>query len=161
MMQASAVIVEFAPMLAMLFLAARMRALQHDSRPQEWAHSCMFAATGAFCVTSLLGIMVPLTMGGSLKRNPWTSEIVVEVPEPTIGYMFMALRYICMVCFYGGVAGVVASIFAFQSPGGPTATLPVSPAVQCVVNLTCQFFFIYFVLTVMLTLSELTGGVVP
>jgi len=55
----------------------------------------------------------------------------------------------------------MTSIFDFQSPGGPTATLPVSPAAQCVVSLACQFLFVYFVWTVMLTVSELTGSVVP
>merc|ERR1719456_530111 len=78
-----------------------------------------------------------------------------------IGYIFIALRYLCMLCFYGGALAVIISIFVFESPGGPTATLPVSPTVQCVVNLTCQFFFVYLVLTVMLTVSEMTGGVIP
>merc|ERR1719359_521888 len=148
-------------MLAVLFLAALMRALQHDAQPQVWAHSCMFASTGAMCVTALLGIAVPLTLGGTLKTNPWTHATIVEVPKPMIGYIFIALRYLCMLCFYGGAGGVIASILAFESPGGPTATLPISPAVQCVVNLTCQFFFVYFVLTVMITFTELTGGVIP
>jgi len=163
MMHAAAATAEFAPMLAVLFLAAHMRVLQHDagSQPQELVHQCMFASTGAMCVAALLGIMVPLTLGGSLKMNPWTHEIVVEVPKPLIGYLFIAMRFFCMFCFYGGAIGVIVSIFVFQSPGGSAATLPVSPTVQCVVNLTCQFFFVYFVLTVMLTVSEMTGGVIP
>jgi len=161
MMHAASTTVEFAPMLAVLFLAASMRALQHDAKPQEWAHNCMFASTGAMCVTALLGIAVPLTLGGNLKRNPWTHEVVVEVPKPFIGYVFIALRYLCMLCFYGGTLGVIVSIVSFESPGGAGATLPVSPTVQCVINLTCQFFFVHFVLTVMLTVSEMTGGVIP
>jgi len=56
--------------------------------------------------------------------------------------------------------GVICSIFLFEAPGGPSATLPVSPAVQCVVNLTCQYFFVYFMVTAMLTVSEVTGGAV-
>merc|ERR1719230_1624126 len=63
-----------------------------------------------------------------------------------------------MIGFYGGSVGVAYSIFVFEAPGGPEATLPVSPAVQCVVNLTCQYFFCYFMITVMLTASELSGG---
>merc|ERR1719453_1904180 len=53
--------------------------------------------------------------------------------------------------------GVVYSIYTFEAPGGPSATLPVSPAVHCVVNLAFQFFFIYGMMTVMLTVSEVTG----
>jgi len=70
------------------------------------------------------------------------------------------LRCLCMLCFYGGAAGVSISVFIFESPG-PMATSPMSTAVQCVVNLTCVFFFVYFVMTVMLTLSEVTGGAIP
>merc|ERR1719162_1307886 len=73
----------------------------------------------------------------------------------------IAVRFLCMMGFYGGVVGVIYSIFTFVAPAGPDATLPISPTVQCVVNLTCQFFFVYFMMTVMLTVSEVTGGSVP
>lgn len=160
MIHAAQTMTDLAPMLAVLFLGCHMRALQHDAQPQDWAQSCMLSSTGATCVMSLLAIMVPLTLGGVLKTNPWTNEVVVEVPSPTLGYIFMTLRYLCMVCVHGGAAGVMISIFAFESPG-PMATMPVSPSLQCVVNLTAQFFFVYFVMTIMLTVSELTGGTIP
>jgi hypothetical protein len=160
MMHAASTIMEYAPMLAVLFLAARMRALQHNVQMQDWTEACMFAATGAMCVTSLLAIMVPATMGASLKKDKWTHEVRLEIPKPILGYIFIALRYCCMCCVYGGAAGVMLSMFILQSPGR-TDTLPVSPTIQCVANLTCQFFFVYFLMTAMLTMSELTGGTVP
>merc|ERR1719261_882570 len=46
LMNAACTTVEFAPMLAILFLAARMRALQHGARPLPWVQRCMFASTG-------------------------------------------------------------------------------------------------------------------
>jgi len=159
-MHAAALTVEFAPMLAVLFLAAHMRASQHGTQPQEWAQNLMFASTGAMCVTTLLSILVPLTLGGTLKTNPWTHETIVEVPKPTLGVVFIVLRYVCMLCFYGGAVGVSISIVVFKAPG-LVPTLPVSAAIQCVVNLTCQFFFVYFLMTVMLTVSEMTGGTMP
>jgi len=48
----------------------------------------------------------------------------------------------------------------FESPG-LVPTLPVSAAFQCVVNLACQFFFVYLLMTVMLTVTEMTGGTIP
>merc|ERR1719199_2186907 len=96
-----------------------------------------------------------------MKTDPVTKEKAFEVPNPTMGYVLVAVRYACMLGFYGGVVGVAYSIFTFEAPAGPEATLPVSPTVQCVVNLTCQFFFVYFMMTVMLTVSEVTGGAVP
>merc|ERR1719478_1817739 len=145
-------------MLSIVFLAARMRALQHDGQPQAWAQQCMFGATGAMCVTTLLAIIVPLVMGGSMNTNEATGEVTFDVPSPMLGYIMVALRFLCMLGFYGGVVGVIYSIFVFEAPAGPDATLPVSPTVQCVVNLTSQFFFVYFMMTVMLTVSELSGG---
>jgi len=160
-MNAAAGTVEFAPMLAILFLAARMRALQHDGQPQKWAQDCMFAATGAMCATTLLAIIVPLVLGGTQTTNEATGEVTFEVPNPSLGYAMIALRFLCMLGFYGGVVGVIYSIFTFEAPAGPAATLPVSPTVQCVVNLTCQFFFVYLVLIVCMTTSEVTGGRFP
>jgi len=160
-MNAAATTVEFAPMLSILFLAARMRALQHDGQPQKWAQDCMFAATYAMCTTTMLSILVPVVMGGSQKTDPITKETTFEVPNPTLGYILVALRFICMLGFYGGAVGVAYSIFVFEAPAGPEATLPVSPTVHCVVNLTCQFFFVYFMVTVMNTVSEGSGGAIP
>jgi len=160
-MNAAATTVEFAPMLSILFLSARMRALQHDGQPQKWAQDCMFAATYAMCATTVLSILVPIVLGGRQKTNPITKETTFEVPSPTSGYILVALRFVCMLGFYGGAVGVAYSIFTFVAPAGPEATLPVSPTVQCVVNLTCQFFFVYFMMTVMMTVSELTGGAIP
>jgi len=158
-MQAAATTVEFAPMLAILFLAARMRALQHDGQPQSWAQNCMYCSTGAMCLTTLLSIAVPLALGGSMKTNPVTKECTFELSESLLAVRnaFDALRYLCLLSFYGGAVGVAYSIFVFEAPAG-RATLPVSPTVQCVVNLTCQFFFVYFMLTVMGTVTEVTGG---
>jgi len=160
MMNAAAATVEFAPMLAILFLAARMRALQHDGQPQAWAQNCMYFSTYAMCFTTLLAIAVPVAMGGTMKTNPITKESTFEVPSPMLGYVLLAFRYICMLSFYGGAAGVIYSIFTFEAPAGPDATLPVSPTVQRVVNLTCQFFFVYFMVQLMLTISEVTGGTI-
>merc|ERR1719359_753237 len=154
LMNEAATAVEFAPMLATLFLAARMTALQHDGQPQKWAQDCMFASTYAMCLTTLLAVAVPLLMGGKSVKNEKTGEVTFEVPNETLGKVLVAVRFICMLSFYGGAVGVIYSIFTFEAPGGPAATLPVSPAVQCVVNLTCQFFFVYFMMTLMLTVSE-------
>jgi len=100
-----------------------------------------------------------VAMGGTMKTNPITKESTFEVPDPVMGYILIAMRYICMLGFYGGAFGVVVSIFAFKAADGPT--LPVSPTVQCVVNLTCQFFFVYFMVSAMLTISEISGGAIP
>jgi hypothetical protein len=159
LMQSAVTTVEFAPQLAILFLAARMRALQHDSQPESWVQNCMIFSTGAMCLTTLMSIAVPLTLGVEMKVDPHTKESTFEAPpNQIIGYMLLVVRYLSMVSFYGGTAGVAYSIYAFEGPAGPEGTLPVSPTVHCVVILTCQFFFVYMLMTIMLTVSEVTGG---
>jgi hypothetical protein len=160
LMNAAATTVEFAPMLSVLFLAARMRALQHDGQPQVWAQTCMYIATGAVCLTTLLSMAVPVALGGTMHIDPITKECTFQAPGASAitGYVLLLLRYLAMLGFYGGACGVAVSIFLFEAPGGPNATLPVSPTVQCVVNLTCQFFFVYLAQTIMLTISEISGG---
>merc|ERR1719454_2334743 len=62
----------FAPMLSILFIAARMRALQMDplhGHPQTWAQNCFYACTYALIVQVILAITIPLVMGGSVKRR--------------------------------------------------------------------------------------------
>jgi len=160
-MNSAATTVEFGPMLAILFLSLRMRALQHDGQPQGWAQNAMYASTGALVMTTILAIVVPLAMGGTMKTNEKTKEVTFEVPNPTMGKVFIGIRYACMVLFYGGAVIVCVAIITFEAPAGPEHTLPVSPTVQCVMNLTAQFFFVYLMMTVMLTVSELSGGKIP
>lgn len=156
-MNGAASTVELAPMLAVVFLAARMRALQHDGQPQEWVDTCMFAATGAMILTTILAILVPVAMGGIVEQSKVTREITFSVPNPILGYVMVLLRSICTICFYGGVAGVIYSIFAYESPAGPEATIPVSPTVHCVIHLTCQYFFVYTIFIFCLTVAEISG----
>merc|ERR1719253_1298149 len=160
-MNAAASTVEFAPMVSIVFLAARMRALQHNSQPQEWSQTCMYAATGALCLNTLLAIIVPCVWGGSMTLNERTKQPTFEVPQSrTCGYILVGMRFLCMTAFYAGVGCVIYSIYAFDAPEGKP-TQPVSPTVQCVVNLTCQFFFVYGLLICCLTVSEVSGGAIP
>jgi hypothetical protein len=161
-MHGAANTIDFAPMLSIVFLAARMRALQHDSQPQKWAQDCMYASTFAMCTTALLAILVPLVLGGEMKINAKTNEATFEAHgHKALGYSLVAMRFACMLAFYGGVIGVIWSIIVFESPAGPAATRPVSPTVQCIVNLTSQFFFVYAVLIVCHTVSEVSEGRYP
>merc|ERR1719301_358183 len=54
--------VNFAPMLCILFIGARMRALQIDPRhghPQFWAQCCFYACTTSILVQVILVIVFP------------------------------------------------------------------------------------------------------
>merc|ERR1719146_454838 len=55
----------FAPMIAVLCIGARMRALQMDpihGAPQRWAQNCFYMCTYSLMVQTLLAIATPLVM---------------------------------------------------------------------------------------------------
>jgi len=157
-MNAATETVRAAPMLAIVFLAARMRALQHDGQPQKWAQDCMYSATNSMVFMCILAIIVPLLRIGEMRIDPATGQQKFEMRSPTLGYVFTALRYLTMVGMYAGVCGVIYSIFVFEAPAGKEHTLPVSPTVQCVVNLCQQYFFIFLALNILVTVCEFTGS---
>merc|ERR1719453_998076 len=62
-----------------------------------------------------------------------------------------------MVSIYLGVSAVIWSVFAIEHPKGKQYTPPISVTMQCVINLTVQFFIVYTIIWVALTVKELTG----
>merc|ERR1719409_2609015 len=76
---------------------------------------------------------------------------------PILGSILSVGRWIIMICIYVGAACVIYSIFTIQHPQGEQYTPPISVTMQCVVNLTFQFFFIYLWIWVAITLKEFTG----
>merc|ERR1719152_278469 len=64
--------VNFAPMLCILFIGARMRALQLDpvnGNPQPWAQKCFYLCTYAVLVQLVLILTVPLILKGELAKG--------------------------------------------------------------------------------------------
>merc|ERR1719504_399481 len=62
----------FAPMLSVLFLGARMRALQMDpvgGNPQPWAQNCFYACTYCLLTQTLLAALVPLLLNGKVEKG--------------------------------------------------------------------------------------------
>merc|ERR1719183_2787039 len=145
-------------MLCILFLGARMRALQMDpinGAPQRWAQNCFYMCAYALLAQTLLAILVPLVMNGDAKYDEkGLGDVQFEVKNATIGMVLTALRYLLMICIYAGFTAVIYSIFTIEHPDGPEKTLPISPTMQCVINLTVQFFFIYLMLWIFITCED-------
>jgi len=150
----------FAPMLAVLFIGARMRALNMDpvnGNPQKWAQNCFYMCTYALLVQTILSIAVPLVLQGNVKQGKVEGDMEYEVDNKALGSILAIGRYVMMVCIYVGVACVIYSIFTIQHPQGPEYTIPISPTMQCVINLTFQFFFVYIWIWAAITIKEFTG----
>merc|ERR1719313_3301683 len=61
-----------APMLCVLFLGTRMRALHMDpvnGNPQRWAQNCFYVCTYSLICQTCVAIFVPLVLGGEVKNR--------------------------------------------------------------------------------------------
>merc|ERR1719230_2011239 len=151
----------FAPMMAVLFIGARMRALQMDpinGAPQKWAQNCFYMCTGAIQLQCCLAIAVPLVLGGSIKKgDKGEGDVEYEVNNKMVGTILTVMRYFVMFSVYLGISAVIWSIFVIEHPQGPQYTPPISVTMQCVINLTFQFFICYLLIWIATTVKEFTG----
>jgi hypothetical protein len=151
--------VSFAPMLCILFIGARMRALQIDpvsGNPQKWAQTCFYLCAYSVLVQCVVLLMIPLALDGKLNKGSTEGDVTFTVENETLYAIMNAVRYVCMLSLYGGFTAVIYSVCVIKNPNGPTPA--VSPAMQCVMNLTIQFFFVYLMLWVFVTAKQFTEG---
>merc|ERR1719473_242107 len=151
----------FAPMAAVLFIGARMRALQMDpinGAPQKWAQNCFYMITYAILMQCILAVAVPLVVGGSIKKgDKGEGDVEYEVNHKWVGTCLTVARWFVMISVYLGIAAVIWSVFVIQHPRGPQYTPPISVTMQCVINLTVQFFTVYLLIWICQTVKEFTG----
>merc|ERR1719407_284633 len=120
----------FAPMLAVLFIGARMRALNMDpinGNPQKWAQNCFFMCTYALLAQTICSVAVPLVLQGDVKVGKCEGDMEYEVENKLLGSILAIGRYVMMICIYIGVGCVIYSIFTIEHPKGPEYTIPISP----------------------------------
>merc|ERR1719321_154446 len=71
--------VAFCPMLCVLFIGARMRALSMGlDGPQAWAQYCFYACTFSVWTVTLLVILVPMLFGIRPKEGQFEGDISFE-----------------------------------------------------------------------------------
>merc|ERR1719161_1941282 len=136
----------FAPMLAVLFIGARMRALQMDpvnGAPQKWAQNCFFMCTYALALQTALCVAIPVVLGGKAKKGKVEGDMEFEVKNTGIVGIMTAVRFLITFCIYIGFSCVIYSVYTIEHPAGPQYTPPISVTMKCVINLTVQFFTVY------------------
>merc|ERR1719478_2034344 len=73
-----------------------------------------------------------------------------------LGMCLLVFLWFVMISVYIGIAAVIWSIFVIEHPRGKQYTPPISVTMQCVINLTFQFFIIYILIWVCATVKEIT-----
>merc|ERR1719263_75864 len=90
------------------------------------------------------------------KEGLSEGDVVFIMDNQTIAGVITAIRYLALLALYGGFTAVICSIFLISHPTDVSLTPPISPAMQCVMNLTLQYFSIYLVLFVCITVKQFT-----
>jgi len=143
-----------------------------NGNPQRWAQNCFYVATYALICQTCVAIFVPLVLGGEVKnRVDQKSGIEVsgdiEVGGDSVNNMWggwfakglTAVRFFIMICVYACALAVVCAVFTMEHPDGKELTPPVSPTMQCVINLSFQYFFIYILLWIFITVEDFIPSV--
>merc|ERR1719389_1596000 len=121
-LQTATLTVAFAPMLAILFLAFRMRVNQltkNKGNPPVWAQICMYFCTYAVLLMTLIVCVIPLFTGEMVAVDKKTGDIPSDTQpfkSQACAIAFTALKYLILVMLYGGVLAVVYAICTFEPP---------------------------------------------
>merc|ERR1719262_471858 len=105
--------IAFCPMLAILFVGTRMRALlitNNRGAPPGWAQDGMYMATWAVLIQFLMVLIVGIASGqkvacdedGTPKWEP-SNKILV--------YIALGLKWIPFIFLYGGVIAVIVAVY--------------------------------------------------
>jgi hypothetical protein len=150
--------VNLSPMLCILFIATRMRALQMDPRhgnPQRWAQHCMYICTFSVALQTALVILVPYCLEGKTRKGPSEGDILFDVKNQCCNTFLIIFHWIRVLCLYGGFSIVIYSVIVIEHPKGARHTPEVSPTLHCVIILTIQFFSVYLFLWLAITINQL------
>merc|ERR1719197_1681783 len=118
---------------------------------------CFYACTASVCVQTILVIIMPFCAEGECKEGFSEGDVVFIMDNQTVAGVITAIRYLALLALYGGFTAVICSVFLISHPTDVSLTPPISPAMQCVMNLTLQYFTIYLVLFVCITVKQFTN----
>merc|ERR1719428_1375099 len=129
-----------------------------NGNPQKWAQNCFFMCTYSVMIQTILVIVMPFLTECECKQGSSEGDVVFEMANPTVAMIIVAVRWVCLLALYAGFTAVIYSVFVIEHPTDVSLTPPISPAMQCVMNLTVQYFFIYLCLWICITCQQFMGS---
>jgi len=150
--------VDVAPMVVLLFIGARLRALQLDPNgaPQPWAQQMFYVATFSLLALITLGYITPVISGEINATVDKDGKVEMGREMSEAGRGLTALKFIVLLVFYCSVAAVMFSVFTIEAPAGMD-TPPVSTALSCAMVLTCMYLAYYMTRTSVLAYDQVTN----
>merc|ERR1719389_1339131 len=118
-LQTASLTVAFAPMLAILFLAFRMRVNQltkNRGNPPVWAQICMYFCTYAVLLMTLIVCVIPLFTGETISVDPKTGDIPHDhqpFENQICAVFFTLVKYFIMLGLYVGVIFIIWGLYSY------------------------------------------------
>mmetsp|Transcript_24071 Transcript_24071/g.58495 ORF Transcript_24071/g.58495 Transcript_24071/m.58495 type:complete len:741 (+) Transcript_24071:120-2342(+) len=119
----------FAPMLAILFIACRMRALQLSTRedgtvppgagPQCWAQEAMYLATWSVLAQIGLDVVMALVLPLKADKDITRSNAFDSDRSPAVYVVLSLLRTIAMFCMLGCAIAIIVAVFVMKPENLP------------------------------------------
>ncbi|CAK0795807.1 unnamed protein product, partial [Prorocentrum cordatum] len=137
--------VAFAPMLGVLFIAARMRIFQIDREEKAehfWLPACCWLCAGSVLLQTAF-IAAHYCLARAQDGSVELDEAAVPKHANATKVIEWA-RSVAMACLYIGVVGVTAAVVLMRPVGGTREDMPVS--LTCVIVLAVLYFGVYFAL---------------
>eukprot|EP00747_Dinoflagellata_sp_TGD_P000759 gnl/TRDRNA2_/TRDRNA2_101004_c0_seq1.p1 gnl/TRDRNA2_/TRDRNA2_101004_c0~~gnl/TRDRNA2_/TRDRNA2_101004_c0_seq1.p1 ORF type:complete len:551 (-),score=86.20 gnl/TRDRNA2_/TRDRNA2_101004_c0_seq1:56-1708(-) len=106
----------FVPMLCVMMIAVRLRAMQlHIRDPQLWAQVAMYIATVSVTIMVLAsaGIMA-VSPGVDLEECKEEVGEVTSVAGKVCAIILLTLRYAAAACMYGAMAALITALFVMK-----------------------------------------------
>merc|ERR1719377_27120 len=105
--------INFCPMLAILFVGTRMRALlitKNRGAPQGWVQDGMYMATWAVLIQFLMVLIVGIASGG---RVPCDEDGSPEwkPSNPILVWIALGLKWVTFIFLYGGTIAVIVGVY--------------------------------------------------
>merc|ERR1719174_2166164 len=113
LMLAAQATVAFCPMLAILFVGTRMRALMitnNKGAPQGWVQDGMYMATWAVLIQFLMVLVVGIASGGRVACDE-DGTPKWEPSNPYLVWIALALKWLTFIFLYGGVIAVIVGVY--------------------------------------------------
>merc|ERR1719191_2439301 len=98
--------------------------------------------------------VIPLCITCECEQGSCEGDVTFKMESQCMNALLTTIRYLALLSLYGGFTAIIVSVFLIEHPTDVSLTPPVSPAMKCVMNLTVQYFFIYLMLFVCITLKQ-------
>jgi len=140
--------VDVAPMLCLLFLASRLRALQLDPKlghPPSWAQTFFYISSFSVVGLVLLCVMAAyLLQKEGINSVGQDSQTTLSARPSGKLRIVETLRSVLMIFLYLSALAIIFSIYAQKQRNGPTPDMP--PAIKCVIVLAIAYFVVFSIL---------------